>query len=189
MFHVKHIKKLESAKMDTKQPSYLIKVFAMLDISEISPFQLQADLLSSSFQTLCQQYGLDKRQIERTTQNLEVMLAQAGISPFFLVKYKPSGADPIVVYHWRSSSEEGKSILTKASNAFYDENLKEKLSRCRSIYHISLQQSQLMDMGLLLGYEIARWIGFHGEGLVRDLHGDWYTLNKHQAFIPVLSQE
>jgi hypothetical protein len=42
-----------------------------------------------------------------------------------------------------------------------------------------------MDMGLLLGYEIVRWLGVQSAGIVRDLVGNWFRINQYQAFVPI----
>ena len=53
------------------------------------------------------------------------------------------------------------------------------------MYSVALQDEQLTDMGLLLAYEVARWIAHQGSGIVLGLDAAWYRLNEHQAFIPL----
>ncbi len=164
---------------------YSIKIFPQRNIAKTSLCQLKAALEKVSYLTLCRQYGLDSGLIDQTLQNLEVVLSGEDVSPYFIVHYLPPGGRPIIVYRWDPSSKVGSQILVGALGTISEKILTESLSNCAAIYSVSLHASQLKDIGLLLGYEIARWIGFHGGGLVCDLHGDWYTLNQHQAFIPI----
>lgn len=172
--------------MDSDQ-FYSIKVFSQIRIAEILPGRLKAALETVSFHTLCRQYGLNCSLIDQTLQNLDVTTSGSDVSPFFIVKYLPPGESPLITYYMQPLSEDGQRMMIASPVSISDGVLAEQLSRFSAIYSIDLLPSQLRDMGLLLGYEIARWIGFHGSGLVRDLHGEWYSLNKHQAFIPLFA--
>lgn len=145
---------------------------------------MQADLAKVSFQTLCDQYGLDCSLIDQTLANLEVV-SGGDVLPYWVVNYLPPGGRPLFVYYKGLSIKNSAQILAENPVLNSNSRLAEKLTDLSEIYRIELHASQLQDMGLLLGYEVARWIGFHGRGLVCDLHGEWYALNRHKAFIPV----
>jgi hypothetical protein len=51
---------------------------------------------------------------------------------------------------------------------------------------VELARLQSSDLGILLAYELARWISFKGTGLIYALDGVWYRLNAHKAFLPVI---
>jgi hypothetical protein len=172
--------------MDSDQ-IYSINVFSQISIAEIIPEKLEETLEKISFRTLCRQYGLDCSLIDQTLKNLRVAISGSDVSPYFVVEYLPPGGRPLIIYHLKPSSEDGGRILAASQASILEKDLSEKLSRFGAIYSIDLHPAQLKDMGLLLGYEVARWIGFLGHGLVRDLHGDWYTLNEYQAFIPLIA--
>jgi hypothetical protein len=162
---------------------YSILIFVQED-PKVSPAKrLQKALKEASFSTLCVQYGLDQDLIPSTLENLKVLGGYRDISPYFIVSYRHQGHRPIVVYRWEAEKE------LSGPKSFVEENewerVKVQLPSYSSVFQVELIRDQLSDMGILLGYEIARWIGFYGKGLVRDLHGNWFKLNRNQAFIPV----
>jgi hypothetical protein len=169
--------------MDNKQV-YNIWVFSKISIAEILPNRLQADLAKVSFKTLCDQYGLDCSLIDQTLANLEVV-SGGDVLPYWVVNYLPPDGRPLFVYYKSLSVKDSTRMFAEKLALKPNSCLAEELSDLSELYRIDLHPSQLQDMGLLLAYEVARWIGFHGRGLVRDLHGEWYALNQHQAFIPV----
>lgn len=173
--------------MDNDQV-YYIWVFSKIGIAKILPNRLQADLAKVSFQTLCNQYGLDCSLIDQTLGNLDV-ISGGDVLPYWVVNYLPPDGRPLFVYYKGLSTKDSTRMHAEKMALKPNSRLAEKLSDLSEIYRIDLHASQLQDMGLLLGYEVARWIGFHGRGLVRDLHGEWYALNQHQAFIPVSSED
>ena len=167
---------------------YSIFVFNQIAFSEIPADALKSDLMKVSFTTLCTQYGLDHRLVAEAQENLAVLSARSDVSPFFLVRYQTNNQKPIAVFQHMVSSPEDGVRLEKFINNQNRHCLIGELERTCCIFRIDLEKSQLLDLGLLIGYEIARWLAFRGRGLVRDLQGAWYRINVHQAFIP-LSEE
>ena len=163
--------------------SYSIFVFNQCALGEISADELKSDLKNVSFTTLCEQYGLDLTLIPETQENLDVFAARSDASPFFLVSYQPKNQNLIAVFQQKVNFPEDKVLLMEFVRGQESHSLKSALNQTCCIFRIDLEEWQLRDMGLLLGYEIARWLSFRGKGLVMDLQGGWYRLNVHQAFI------
>jgi hypothetical protein len=168
--------------------TYSIFVFNQLSFGEIPADVLKSELIKVSFSTLCEQYGLDPRFITETRDNLEVLAARRDVSPYFLVKYQTNDQPPIVVFQQRLSYPGDEVLLKSFVRGQTGQRLVEELERACCIFRIDLEEAQLRDMGLLLGYEIARWLAFLGKGLMRDLQGAWYRLNMNQAFIPFMEE-
>lgn len=167
---------------------YNILVFNQRSLDEIDKKELHCYLLDVSFETLTAQYQLDPAFIAPARSNLEVVISKEQTLHFFLVKYGTPRDQPIVVYEWDVESGKGRGILDGVFQRKLINEISEALTAANSIIEIELAQAQLNDMGLLLAYEIARWIANKGGGVILGLDNTWYRLNKHQAFIPITSK-
>lgn len=165
--------------------AYWIWIFNQQSLGEIDRNLLAQAVTTANFSTLCEQYGIDPVMIAPAREHFEVIAANGGVAPFFLVSYRPDGERPIMVNRWDSSGEIGAQILSQTIHAVANEQIKLHLLQTQQIFGIELQRTQIEDIGLLLAYEVARWVSFHGQGTVRGLDGVWYRLNRHQAFVPV----
>jgi hypothetical protein len=65
------------------------------------------------------------------------------------------------------------------------ESVRKALSAAVQIVSVELDADQLQDLGLLLGYELARWAAVRGKGVMLGLDGRWYRLNAFKAFLPL----
>ncbi len=166
--------------------SYWIYIFNQHPITDINAANIKAAITASNFETLCEQYHLDKGLIEPTLSNLDLVQAPNTQPLLFLLRYDLKGAPTIPVYQWDVDSRVGADRLNSALTRV-DGMVRQKLVDTTHIIAVELHRSQLQDLGLLLGYELARWAGEQGEGLVYGLDGGWYRLNRHQAFIPLSS--
>jgi len=119
--------------------------------------------------------------IRPALENLEVINGKNRTSPFFVVRYQPWPHPPLVVYQWPAAEMVGQRLFQFEGSLH--EQVNGQLGKAVTIFEIELQASQLHDMGLLIGYELARWIAFGGDGIVYGLDGHWYRLNHHKAFI------
>lgn len=163
--------------------AYWIKVFNRADVGEYDQEILLEAIVQSNYYTLCDQYGLDKEGVEPALENLAVIQSPHEDAPFFVLKYQSEGKRPIVVYHWQVTDESGQEFVQFELDQVTSTAVREHLRLTRNIYGIALAKSQLFDMGLLLGYELARWLAERGSGLVVGLDGKWYQLNPYQAFV------
>jgi len=164
---------------------YWIWVFNLINIDEIDEEGLSRALAGSHLETLCDQYNLDRALIAPSIQNLRVVAVNTTISPFFLLFYRPKGERPLVIHSWNLNQGQDagfwKHFLEKSQPVAVEGHL----SQTRTVFGISLSSDQLQEMGLVFGYEVARWAAAQGGGLIRGLDGLWYRLNIHQAFIPL----
>lgn len=144
-------------------------------------------LMDVRFETLCEQYQLDPALIEPARSNLEVIVSKENIVPYFIVKYRSDTDQPIIVYDWDIESDKGREFLVRILEGVITNEVTDALSAVESIIEVELEPGQLNDMGLLLAYEIARWAGNEGQGVILGLDNIWYRLNDHLAFIPIIS--
>jgi hypothetical protein len=162
---------------------YQIVIFNQQPVVEIAKESFVEVLNESNLFTLCEQYALDPAVIEPLLSNLEVVTVENDPSPFFLLRYHPGSLHPIVVDYWDLSTIKGKAFLSDVIELASTDWLTERLEATGYIICIELIKSQLMDAGLLLAYELARWMADQGCGIVRGLDGNWYRLNRHKAFL------
>jgi len=164
---------------------YWILIFNQHNLPEINPDALLWDLKAVHFSTLCRQYGLDPALIVSAEAHLAVEHAETGRVPYFIVRYLPKHQPPLVVRRWDAADFWQESGLAKKVGAFLPSALREQLTHARAVYGVAVENAHLSDLGLLLAYELARWLAHRGTGIVYGLDGAWYRLNTHQAFIPV----
>ena len=170
--------------MKSQSPTH-VDIFLSERIVEASAGSLASALREVNFKTLCQQYGLDPGGIKDVLTYLRVLGSPASAErPFFIVKYGVKLHQTLVIEVWDTAEPKGKTLLEAVLSGVDSAVLKKRLEKTVRILSIDLFQPQLCDMGLLLAYEVARWAGFHGKGLIRGLDGFWYSLNQHRAFIP-----
>jgi len=164
--------------------SYWIHIFNQQLIGDIDSENIKAAITTSNFHTLCEQYQLDPGSIKPALENLDIIKAPVELPLMFLLRYRREDGSPIPVYQWAVDSQAGAEMLNatleRAKGA-----IKERLVTTSNIVAVELCKSQLQDMGLLLGYELARWAAEQGNGLIYGLDAEWYYLNRHQAFIPI----
>jgi hypothetical protein len=164
---------------------YSILVINHQTLGKINPEKLVLEMKAVNFSTLCDQYGLDPGLIPQMKSNLSVITAKGDASPYFVLKYNQKEGLPIIVYRWDPRSETGKFITRELLTGSLPEGVGEHLKNASCIVGIELYQSQMKDMGLILAYEIARWVASRGQGMVLGLDGVWYQLNRSSAFIPI----
>jgi hypothetical protein len=165
--------------------SYWILVFNPRPIHEIESKSVIAALTRSNFRTLCEQYGLDPVLIDLALENLAVRIAPENTALAFLLSYRPEGEPSIAIYRWSYGSDNGLAVRSEATGKAASESVVSNLQGSSQIVGIELSSAQLQDMGLLLGYEAARWAAEQGGGIIRGLDGVWYRLNRHLAFLPI----
>jgi len=165
--------------------SYWIFIFNQQPLRQEDTRKVREAVAESNFSTLCKQYHLNAKMIHPALEHLEIVDGEEAFSIFLLLHYHPKNQCPIRVYYWDSQQETGKALIHDALDEVRVFGVREKLSTATQVLAVELMETQLQDMGLLLGYEVARWAAKQGTGIIRGLDGIWYRLNRHKAFIPM----
>ena len=169
-----------------KPSSYPIVIFLSEEIDPAMAESLSVALRAANFDTLCQQYGLNPSACEDVLGNLAVIGNPVSTkAPFFVVRYGPQWHQALVIEGWHVTKSAGKNLLNAFKTLVKGREIQKNLEKTRIIFTIALTPAQLGDLGRLLAYEVARWAAFYGEGVMRGLDGEWYALNRHQAFVPM----
>jgi hypothetical protein len=164
--------------------SYWIMVFTQHSLGRFDKEDVLTVITEANFSTLCDQYGLDPAQIQPALDQLTIETSDVGSLPFFFLRYQPLHRPPIVVTEWAVAAEAGSRLLAEVGKGNPTLFEGEGLDQSRFIYSMEMVESQLSDMGLLLAYEVARWVMMRLGGVMLGLDCTWYRLNPYQAFIP-----
>jgi hypothetical protein len=169
-----------------KPGSYPIFIFLSKEIDPAMVESLSDALRATNFDTLCHQYDLNHVACEDVLENLAVIGSPVSVTaPFFVVRYGPQWHQALVIEGWHVTKSTGKDLLDAFKTLVNSSEIQYNLEKTRIIFTIALTPAQLGDLGRLLAYEVARWAAFHGKGVMRGLDGEWYALNRHQAFVPL----
>jgi hypothetical protein len=164
--------------------SYWIMIFTQHPLGRFHKEDVLTAITEANFSTLCNQYGLDPGQIQPALDQLTIETSEVGSLPFFFLRYQPFHRPPIVVTEWAVAAEAGSRLLAEVGKRFPTPYAGKQLVETRFIYSVELVESQLSDMGLLLAYEMSRWVLMQSTGIMLGLDRTWYRLNPYQAFIP-----
>lgn len=164
---------------------YWIMVFNQHALASFSKESLLSAVTTSNFYTLCHQYGLNPGLIQPAMDRLALEMSSGEPMPLFLLRYQDMDQPPIVVTEWNTDAEGGKQLLLDVVKSLTTPYASDQLANTRFIYAVELVESQLYDLGLLLAYELARWVAVRGSGIVLGLDSIWYRLNPYHAFVPL----
>ncbi|NLN70380.1 MAG: hypothetical protein GX142_06315 [Chloroflexi bacterium] len=166
--------------------SYTILVFTQHPLTQT---RLAQDLLTAlravHYESLCQQYGLDTALIAPTLKRLSIEQSRGAPLPYFLFHYREKSRPALIVSEWKDMAAWQVRFLADKGTARPPVSARAFISKAQAVYGVALEESQLTDLGLLLAYEIARWLTERGPGIMLGVDGVWYRLNRHQAFLPM----
>lgn len=164
---------------------YWILVFNRVRRDKLDKGGLERALKRASLTTLCEQYRLDGALIAPALVHLELITDMAGEVPYSTLYYGAEGSRPIFIQRWDAKQDDGAIMLAAHLEKSHSEVLTGHFTETRQIWGISLLPAQLREMGLVLAYEVGRYLAVQGRGLVYGLDGVWYRLNRHEAFLPL----
>lgn len=166
--------------------SYWMMVYCPTKIKKINGDKLLDALKGANHHTLCSQYGLDHGLIAPALKNLDLFIpSDFEIVPYFVLKYRSGEAQPLIFESRIVEARTGKNFFKDGGQNEVFVSVLDELKRTRTVFLVSLTPAQLIDMGILLAYETARWILEHEGGVLRGLDGRWYRLNRHSAFLEI----
>jgi hypothetical protein len=169
--------------------TFWITVYNRKSLGPLQSADFLRAITQSDYHTLCEQYGLDETLIPPALSSLRLLTDPHETSTFFLLRYGPEDSRPLVVDRWAVDTQDGQDILEEALTRTPLAGIRSRLKDTRQIVTVELGPAQVRDMGLLIGYEIARWAAWNGGGIMEGLDGLWYRLNRHQAFLRIEPQD
>lgn len=166
--------------------SYWMMVLCPTEINIIDQKGLVDALRAANYRSLCSQYSVDPALIRPTLKKLDLLAPpNFNVANYFVLKYQAERQNPLVIQ--RLSVDEGSRLQLIQSLIGNNISLvlNTEFNKTRTIFWVELTRSQLGGMGIVLAYEVARWILETYGGILRGLDGSWYRLNAHSAFLVI----
>jgi hypothetical protein len=125
------------------------------------------------YDTLAESYDVDEDLVGDAVSQLAVH--QVGEDPLDLeVRY---GSDrPIVVHRWREPARVAEELAEAEEVRSPPGSVLERLRQSREVIGLELGFSQLEDMGIVFGFEIARYVAQRGDGIIVDDDDQWSSI-------------
>lgn len=163
---------------------YWITVYCRTPVSSLTPAELLAGIRDEDpsapagvdYWTLAEGFGIeDEEVVDAALDVLRVRPEQArGLD--CEVCYRPEAdARPIVVHCWREPERVAEEIQEAEENRSPPPEALPRLRASREVVGLELGFSQLEDMGIVIAYELARWLAQKGDGLVADDDDQWLS--------------
>jgi hypothetical protein len=165
--------------------AWWLTVYCRKPVAALTPAQLLAGIRDEDrsapagvdYWTLAEHYDIeDEAVVDAALDVLRVRGAGAtGLD--CEVHYQPEDdRRPIVVHCWSEPERVAEELAEAEEGRSPPPAALERLQASKEIVGIELGFSQLEDMGIVLAYEIARWLAQKGDGLVVDDDDQWLAV-------------
>lgn len=167
---------------------YWITVYCRTPVSSLAPAELLAGILGRDssalagvdYWTLAEGFGIDDEEVvDAALDVLRVRPERAkGLDPLE-VCYRPElDARPIVVHCWSEPERVAEELAEAEENRSPSPEALPRLRASREVVGLELGFSQLEDMGIVIAYELARWLAQKGDGIVVDDDDQWLAVDE-----------
>lgn len=162
--------------------SIWITLYCRRSVGDVDTARLQTGILGEDpsalagvdYETLAEDYGIDEDLVDDALSNLEVR--QVSVQGFeqYDVNYSDNEARAVTVRRWYKPGRVAEEIEEVIDRLAISENvLVAGLRESCEVIGIELSVSQLEDMGIVIAYEIARYLAQLGECLVLNDEDEW----------------
>lgn len=165
--------------------AWWLTVYCRKPVSDITPAQLLAGLRAEDrsapagvdYYTLAEQHDIDDHaMVDAALASLKVHGTGAS-GPDCEVRYQPEeDVRPIVLHHWTEPDRVAEELEEAAEGRSVPPRALGRLRAAKEVVGIELGFSQLEDMGIVLAYELGRYLAQKGEGLVVDDDNNWFAV-------------
>lgn len=165
-----------AADYDVPMPSW-ISVYCRKSVGRITPARLLNGIRDSDreapagvdYHTLAEDYDVDEDAVDAALGELRV--APASKFDVYAVHYQAGTARPVFVRRWtKDASVHVEEAIERRSPS---PALAKRLRASVDVIGIELGASQLSDFGIVVAYEIARYLSQKGDGIIVDLQDNW----------------
>lgn len=172
---------------------YWITVYCRTPVSSLTPTELLAGICGEDpsalagvdYWTFAEGFGIEDEEVVDAA--LDVLRVRPGRERGLEceVCYQPElDARPIVVHCWSEPERVAEEIHEAEENRSPPSAAIERLRASREVVGLELGISQLEDMGIVIAYEIARWLAQKGDGLVADDDDQWFRIERGGGWEP-----
>jgi hypothetical protein len=154
-----------------------ISVYCRTSVGAITPAALLAGIQDRDpsasagidYLTLAEDYDVDEDVVESALECLRVESASKTFDTYEVHYTKPAKR-PVFVRRWTDASEHVDEELERKKRP---PKLVTRMRATVEAIGIELGASQLTDFGIVVAYEIARFLAQKGDGVIVDLQHEW----------------
>lgn len=164
--------------------AWWLTVYCQKSVAELQPQQLDDGLRDRDpaapagvdYYMLAEERDLDDDAADDALERLEVVRVSPG--PLDVeIRYREGDARPIVVHLWHEPERVAEELEEAVETREAPEAVMTQLRGCREIVGIELGFGQLEDMGIVIAFELARYLAQKGDGVIVDDEDQWYTVD------------
>lgn len=167
--------------------AWWLTVYCRRPVSALAPELLLAGiqgrdseaLAGVDYWTLAEGFGIeDEAVVDAALDVLRVRGDEAlGLLSGCEISYRPEvDARPIVVHYWTDPARVAEELAEAEEGRSPPPGALARLRASTEVVGIELGFSQLEDMGIVIAYELARWLAQRGDGLVVDDDDRWMVV-------------
>lgn len=165
-----------------------ISVYCTHSLAQVTPAALDAALAQADFWTLAESYAIDEAQVKPALACLKIESEPAAEFQHYNAIYREPTQRPVSITRWTGAAvveqlAELHATLTAQGNGDIIQHLEQVIE----IVNIELGYNQLTDMGILIAYEIARFLAMLGNGLIQDVSDSWWRIGKKGTFVHIIA--
>ena len=164
-----------------------ISVYCTHSLAQVTPAALDAALAQADFWTLAEIYAIDEAQVIPALACLRIESENPTEFQHYNVIYREPKYRPVCITRCAGAAvvaqlaELHATLMAQGMGA--NAEIIRHLEQVIEIVNIELGYTQLADMGLLIAYEIARFLAMLGNGLVQDAAGSWWRIGQQGEFV------
>jgi len=166
-------------------------VYCRKPLSDLTPQQVLDGIQGNDpvapagvdYWTLAEDYGIDEDLVDEELSTLSVSPLRGG-DEGYEVRYG-AREQPLAIRRWHDPTrvaEEIQEILEQADRQ--PEEAIRRVHASREVIGVEMRPGHLRDMGVVIAYEVARYLAQKGDGLIRTDEERWLEV-KQGAFEPL----
>jgi hypothetical protein len=165
--------------------AWWLTVYCRKPVSALAPAELLAGLRDEDrsapagvdYWTLAEHFGIEDEAVVDAALDVLRVRGDDAKGLGCEVYYRPEAdARPIVVHCWTEPERVAEELEEAEEGRAPPTGVLPRLRATKEIVGIELGFSQLEDMGIVLAYELARWLAQKGDGLVVDDDDCWMAV-------------
>ena len=166
-----------------------ITVYCRKSVGAVSPDQLLAGITDKDpsasagvdYWTLAESYAVEEDAVDTALEALRVEAEGPGFEVYSVRYCAAPRLRPVFVRRWADEARVRRELDEAAELRKPSASTSKLLEQTREVIGIELGATQLNDFGIVVAYEIARYLAQIGDGLICDLQDGW-TIVRDRGF-------
>lgn len=172
--------------------AWWLTVYCRKPVSHLSVDAVRKGLLDEDpsapaggdYLTLAEQYEVDEETVKPALKALELKSVSDSLLHLEISYRLPRELRPIVVHVWNTPERLAEELDETADIRNPPKSAQKLLEGVVEIVAIELGFQMLEDMGVVLAFELARWLAQKGDGVIADDDNRWQMIERG-AFRPL----